>query len=421
MRRLYLTASVAAAAFVSGAGWAQECCESEPEDTEIINQQIQLGDVFSDMNVVVPGSTDGDATSISMAYGNTVSGYNGNGGANVQSDQTFDANAEANAALSGGDIGGTAAANAIAYGNSAVWETHNGSLTGDQLNQVTADGSNITARTSIDVGTTNAISSAATATANTTAVYVYDGDNTVTSRQFSGANVLAENSTDACCDNESSTTTATAVSNSYHSWSTTSTVNADVEQSATGTAVTARVSVNQTDGNDVVGAANASANSITVDNEWGYARLEGSQDNQSDVAAESTVTLTDWSGMAASSANGVGNSALLTNIGSDAALDFSQTNSGDVYTTAEFDGDTTYNGTVTTNSTSIGNAFTGFVCTTCGDGVMGGTIYQSNSGDVRSVGQGYAGASGGYAGAASAIGNSATFMTSQAQNSGGGG
>ena len=67
-------------------------------------------------------------------------------------------------------------------------------------------------------------------------------------------------------------------------------------------------------------------------------------------------------------------------------------------------------------STAIGNAFTGYVCSQCGDAALGATINQTNTGNIISTGSISTNNAGLIVGSASAIGNSATFITSQKGN-----
>lgn len=418
-----LKSLLAGAAFValstSGAAWAQECCStnggSSPNgdgQPDIINEQIQLGDVFADMNVVVPGQTDGDVSATGLAYGNTVSVDSAVGGW-ASSDQTMMGEAAARAEISGGDIAGTATASSIAYGNSGMFIVSDGDSVGDPLDQLMG-GPNVSAQTIVNVGTTGAISAASVATANTLGVEVSNGDTTSNVDQQSAANVIAETDVDACCTSDGTLASATAIANSYSSDTTTSTVRAAVTQTATGPASTAIVDVYQAGGSDITAASSASGNSIVIDNEWGYAQLDGSQDNQSVAASETYVTLDDWAGTASASSYGVGNSVLIYNVGSDANGFYTQSNTGDVFASTEFDGTSSNGGVAMTSATAIGNAYTTSVCTGCGAGTAGGSIAQYNGATVSASNYGTATGAGGYYGSAAAIGNSASFVTTQA-------
>jgi uncharacterized protein (TIGR02597 family) len=59
----------------------------------------------------------------------------------------------------------------------------------------------------------------------------------------------------------------------------------------------------------------------------------------------------------------------------------------------------------------IGNGFTGYVCSQCGDASLSGAVSQTNAGNVLSTGSITTNGTGMIVGSASAIGNSATFVT----------
>ena len=81
--------------------------------------------------------------------------------------------------------------------------------------------------------------------------------------------------------------------------------------------------------------------------------------------ANTTVSLDDWSGDANASAYGVGNSALVANVGSDTSLYAIQSNYGAVTANASLSGGRN-DGTGTVNATAIGNAATATLCNACG-------------------------------------------------------
>lgn len=196
--------------------------------------------------------------------------------------------------------------------------------------------------------------------------------------------------------------------------SSTSTVNADIAQTSTGNQVFASTDVYQGQARDVTAASTATANSTAIDNKWGYAEIRGRQTNQSGVYSESCVTLATWNGTAVISSNGVGNSTLATNVGSDMALDVAQQNDGSVLSDAFFQ--CSGSGDAIVASTAIGNAVTGYVCSQCGDAGLSSTTNQINTGNITSTGTINATTTGQLIGSASAIGNSATFITTSARN-----
>ena len=163
-------------------------------------------------------------------------------------------------------------------------------------------------------------------------------------------------------------------------------------------------------------ASTAAAIWATINNEWGYVSIRGRQTSSTDVTADTRVTVGTWSGTAIASAYGVGNTTLATNVGSDMAVDIAQMNTGGVDANAQFSGSSNGGGEVLVSSTAIGNAFTGYVCSQCGDAAVSGTVNQINGGNITSTGTIATNGAGMIVGSSSAIGNSATFITTQRNN-----
>jgi hypothetical protein len=78
---------------------------------------------------------------------------------------------------------------------------------------------------------------------------------------------------------------------------------------------------------------------------------------------------------------------------------------------ARFTGASSDGATAIVASTAIGNAFTGYVCSMCGDAAVSGSVRQVNNGNVSSTGSITTNGAGNVYGSASAIGNSASFIT----------
>ena len=182
-------------------------------------------------------------------------------------------------------------------------------------------------------------------------------------------------------------------------------------QTSTGPQVFSQTTVDQARARDVTVASASAGNSASIANEWGYAQLRGRQTNVSFVSADTSVSLGQWSGAGVSSAYGVGNATLATNVGSDLMVDVGQINTGGVATSASFEG--SGGGEAILASTAIGNAFTGFVCSYCGEAAVSGTVSQSNSANIASTGTIAVNGTGNLIGSASAIGNSASFVASR--------
>jgi hypothetical protein len=339
-----------------------------------------------------------------------VSGGNLNGNLTAQSTQTMTG---ATFGWSNVEAGNTRQATAVAtsQGNTLQAQTQDGDLT--LLGAQATSKGDVNSGATITVGNARSASAGASAAGNNVATAADHGDldvrltQTDTSSVYSVADVVAGRTGQTVAG-------ASAAGNAYGSISTTSTVNAAYTQASSGSQIYATSSVDQQAARDVTSAVTAAGNSANIANEWGYAQIRGRQDNASAVTADSKVTLANWTGTATVSSYGVGNQTLATNVGSDMNADVRQNNTGLVLSNVSLDGGN--GGDAIVSSTAIGSAFTGYVCSMCGDARVSGTITQSNGGNVASSGSIVTNGSGSLSGSASAIGNSATFITTNSRN-----
>jgi hypothetical protein len=403
MTRLAIAAS--AAALLGSPAFAQQ---SQPT---AINGQVQLGDVFSSMTVVAPINAR-SAVSSSIAAGNSVSGANLTGGLRARSTQEMSGAGFSWAEVQAGNAREITAVS-TAQGNTGEAQVNGGDL--DLVASQTSGPKDMYSGARVNAGNAQTLTAVSSAAQNNAATGATNGDLNVNLTQRASGSSYAITDVDACCTG-TTLAGATATGNTYGSTSETSTVNARYNQTSTGAQILASTDVYQNRGYDVVASSTAAGNSANVDNKWGYAEIRGRQANDSAVNSETRVQLATWSGTASLSSHGVGNTSLVTNVGSDLAVDVSQVNNGYVGSDANFTGSTSEAGAVVLNSTAIGNAFTGYVCSQCGDAAVSGSVRQVNAGNVASAGSITVNgpASGGnaqIAGSATAIGNSASFIT----------
>ncbi|OLF80602.1 hypothetical protein AWH62_15340 [Maricaulis sp. W15] len=380
------------------------------DTTEILNGQVNLDAAIS---VVTEGETDqADAASMSAigaANALTVDVVERH---DIQSDQTFSGAVDARAETRATIIDGAAITTASAIGNSASVINDNGMDAA--INQTALDGSSVNATARLEVGS-YAISSVTSATASANAFQgtTYGSDTSLALRQDSGADVTADGYVLAPDGGLGYAATVLGAANGnsaqlegYHNGP--SQV-VDVDQDNRGS-VTARA---RTDAGGtartqtVVSSANG--NSVWIQNENGYAHIQGEQDNEGAVTAESEILVGNFDADVLSvSAEGVGNSAIISNIGADAFMGLDQTNNGAVIARANLDGDA--GGSALVSATAFGNAATTYVCSECPVTAWGNTN-QTNNAAVSSVVTGRMNAGGVLSGAATAIGNSATYQT----------
>ncbi|QYI99709.1 holdfast anchor protein HfaD [Thalassovita mediterranea] len=393
-----------------------EATESEAESTANVASgtidQVQFGNVWADMDVQLDDHTP-NGVSTSTTVGNLASATRHAGDIDAEVRQSFDAAAVATNRLRGYSAG-TAVSTTTAYANASSGGTNYGS--NGYYAQQQAAGS-VDAYSRLDLYQADQVASATTAVANVSTNDNNEGFSIADQTQYSAANVTAETDADMCCDGTSASfaTTAGANASSSTGYSTTN-YNRALQKTESGTRVSASTDVYMGNGTNVIAATNSFGNSATVHNEWGYATLgvDGAptqQENNADIDAQTYVTLDHWNGYANASSYGVGNSALISNVGSDTVLYADQYNSGTVYSYADLNGASWTGGTGIVTSTAIGNAATATVCNFCSDGAVGGRINQHNAANIIAQGQASISYGGSVYGSASAVGNAATIQS----------
>lgn len=374
--------------------------------------QVQLNDVWSDMQVEIPDYA-WQATSTSTAVGNAAAGLVTSGSIDLDVQQQLDANVSATNQLLGGNAG-LAVATTTAYGNSTTGGTWDGNnyYRADQVSN-----GDVTADTRVDMQNAGTVATATTAIANVSVPTDEWGTNAAFQTQESNGSVSSTTDVDMCCDGHSASFATTAGGNAVSSTGSTSTnINGAVQTTAAGETISASSDVYMGFGHNVLSATTAFGNSASQHNEWGYASLgrEGSevyQGNDSDVDAQTYVTIDQWSGYATASAYGVGNTASTSNLGSDTGLYVIQDNYGTVSSDANLNGASYTDGSGIVTSTAIGNSATATLCNICGDAALHGQTQQFNAGSVIARGSASVGQTGSVFGAATAVGNSATYQS----------
>lgn len=396
--RSLLVAGVAAAALFTGAAFAQSTVDNTQDQTNDVLGQFTL-DVVTAQSVAATAAAGGNIASVSTQHQGVV----------ANNEQTMQGASTARATATFGNVTGSAVTTTYGFGNgfSAAAEEGSVSVSSSQSTGANAHVNSVATSTGYLNGPDAVSSTGATAAANIANVGASNGDVTAALTQTSRAdvNATAEGNLSACCGSASAGAVASA--NNINTFGSTSTHIADTTQTSSGDSVTATsdLYVSNSAGN-IVGAATANGNATTSVNEWGYLQVNAQQDNASEVTAQSWVTGDSWNA-ASSSAYGVGNIAVASNIGSDTRASFDQTNSGDVRGWSSVQGS---GGVGVATATAIGNANTGFLCTTCGNGSLYGTSSQSNSGAVEAVGSISMPNSSTAVGAANAFGNASTFV-----------
>lgn len=329
----------------------------------------------------------------------------------VTSTQAFGGFVTSSAETNGVAIDGTATTASSAYGNSAMID-HYGDVD-ISLSQTAADGSSVfsSATLRLDSYAVGNIT-AATAAANAVETNGYYGSTVGDITQDSGATVDARALVEArnAGLGEFSATAASAFGNAIRSNGRESAVILSTDQANRGT-VRASSRVNAAGGGVFTTvAAQAQGNGLDIATEWAYGEARGRQDNSGDTDAEANINIGNFDiDSVIASSESLGNSAILTNLGTDTFLGLDQINTGDSRSIVRFDGG--FGGEVIGSAAAYGNAVTSWGCQFCPDTTSEGVINQTNTGQVNATFQSQYLTGWGTTGTATAVGNSATFVT----------
>lgn len=376
------------------------------------NSQFQAGDVNAQTTINVGAAHDAGATAIGA--GNVVTSTS-EGDEELENLQHMDGDASANTDASVWNATGTVAVTSAVVANGGTAIAGGGDVDVDTTQLAHGDAS---ARATFNGGNAHDTSVGASASGNVAAVSLEDGQVRFVGSQESTGAVVA--STEANQDGVSGVIVSGAISSSNNLTigGETATVLTDTVQSAAGSSA-ARSDLYVGYAYDASGnaIANANANSATIDNQWGYVNAAIDQRSEANVTADAYVTLGgDFVGFASAGAYGVGNQALVSNVGSDTVMETIQTNSGDVSANAAMSGEG--GGMALASSAAYGNNVTGSLCGYCDTNVAGltATNSQSNDGEVTStarVNTPYAHTVGA---SSTAIGNAATYQVAGPTN-----
>ena len=393
---------------------------SQTADNQVLNGQVQLGDVTASQLLDVTSVTDQTAAT-TTATGNAFTAASDVGSLNVQSTQSMQGAATAATQLTvetEGDAGEVALTTA-ATGNTGEADSLGGAPLTGTLQQSTGPGT-ISADGKIEAenGQANDIVLDTQAIGNTQGVAVDGSSANVSVTQSSSATTVTDGGMYLGYSPGESDLAASAVSNNITATGldgASQTLNLNQSMTGTMTQSAQFVAVGQVQ--TLNNATTASANNISVSNDGGPLDVTATQNNQGYVRGQAESTAFSF-GTSTATANGVGNSAIYGETGGQITLNSSQFNSGaGVEAVSSSGGATGYD--LSSTSTAMGNAVTGYACSACG-GVMNITSSQSNSADIgASASIPYAGNAGSARSAIStstAVGNSATFYVSRPSN-----
>lgn len=406
-------AGTIAATVMCVAAATEAAAQTPPQDDSIVlNNQLQLGDVFADQTLNIMNSQD-QITVGTTANGNAASGSVENGSVTVRSTQDMRGDAIATTSVTlGGDTSGPVAVQSNAGGNYLAVSGYDANVTVEATQRNT--GALVGALT--EVGDENARLLAggvvsATATSNTVSLY---GEGSVVKgavEQSSSATVRAYSRLDSQYVPAAAEVQAQAMGNAIGVNSgQTSGQDLAFDQTSTADFIEAEASANTGNGWDLAARARAVGNYANSYNSGGSVVTGSAQDNASFIRSAATTTAYDY-GRAQAYASGAGNQLSVGNNDIYVEIDNSQINTGGVEVTSTFQGTNGYD--VYVGAEATGNAVTGYACSEC-QGYLEARNTQTNSGDVSArTNTVVSGSNRSVISSATATGNSATFYVSR--------
>jgi len=395
----------------------------------VTNDQTQAGNVFSSQTLdVVTASSDTTATTTST--GNSFTGSVVTGDLNVQSNQALSGNVQAQTVLNvAADAGPSTSLFTAATGNTGTSViSGGGTLSGNYIQNTTSPAAPnclslggpcapIDGESQIEGpnATTADLNMSVQAISNSQTFGTSDSALNVTATQTNGSSVAANGG--AILGDVTDQGSFSSVGAGNNVTSTTSGVVSQtlgVTQTNDGAVTQGTEFVNLGNSEVTSTSATATGNNVSATNTGGPLDVSTNQDNESYVRAQGVETSFAFGG-ANVSAYGVGNSVMAGNVGPSTVLNNVQVNgTGGVQSIASFSGDNGFDAFV--SSTAIGNAATGFACSSCG-GVMNVTNSQTNNGDASaSAAVSLTSGARSVRSTATAVGNSGTFYVSSPGN-----
>lgn len=413
--RIRLAGTIAATMLCAAAA-TEAAARNPPQDgTIVLNQQLQLGDVFAGQTLNVVDSGD-QVTVQGSALGNSASGAVYNGSIIIQSDQTMQGDAVATTDITlSGDTDGVVNATTQAGGNYLAASAYGANLTLDATQ--TTDNGLISATT--EVGDSNARLHAggavgASAISNTVAVYGQTSLVSGTINQSSSALVRSFGRIESQYIPAEASVTSQAIVNAVA-------VNSDnssgqdlsIAQRSFGSFIESEASANAGNAWDLAARARATANQALLYNEGGAVVTASDQRNSSFVRASALTTAYDY-GRAEAYARGAANDLTVGNNDIYVEIDNTQFNTGGVDVAATFSGTNGYD--VSVGADAVGNSVTGYACSQC-DGYLEAANTQTNTGNVSAIANTtVAGSNRSVITGANAVGNAASFYVSRPGN-----
>lgn len=378
----------------------------------VINNQIQLGDVFATQTINVVSVTEGVGAATN-ATGNNLVGATDGADLNITSNQTMAGSAIASTTVNAtGRLGDSSQINTTAIGNAVEAGTTQGTMVG-VYTQIATAAPNVTASGMLEADTAEAgdVGLATTAAVNSVSLGLTNGAAGVLVNQTSGASVLADGGAVIGYVSGTADISGVASGNTMSLVGTdSSAARAVVYQSNTAALTQASQFTAYGNVQTASTSATASGNVAVSTNEGALLDLTATQYNQSYVRAQAESAAYQF-GEGAATAYAVGNSTLAGNSGEAVELTNVQLNTGGgVEAIASFEGTDGYDGY--SRATAVGNDATGYACTTC-YGSMTVDSRQTNSADVGATSTTTIGSGRVINSTSTAVGNNASFYVTR--------
>ncbi len=381
---------------------------------QVINNQVQVGDIFSqgELNIV---TVEEGVDSSTTATGNSVQAYSDQADMAVTSNQTLVGSVVGQTVVNvTGSLGKDSYVSTAAIGNTADIGANQSTVTG-VVTQISTFSPEVTARTQIEGETAQAgnVNAGALAMANNVNLGLTNGSAGVRVNQTNGADVLADGGAVLQYVSGTSSITGVAVGNNISSvGDTNSAARLAFGQTNNGGLVQASQFTAYGNAQTAVTSTTAVGNAVSAYNEGPLLDVTNYQANNAYVRSQSEGSAYLF-GSGSAIAYGAGNSAIAGNTGAEVVLDNTQWNgAGGVEVIATFTGNEGYDGYA--QATAVGNDVTGYACSDC-TGSMAINNSQTNNGDVSARSGVTVNNGRSVTGVSNATGNSAVFYVTRPQ------
>lgn len=386
--------------------------QAQTPPSEVINNQIQLGDVFSTQTLDVVSVTEGVGAE-TTSTGNNLVGSTDGADLNITSNQTMAGSTVSSTTVNvTGEMGESSQINTTAIANNVEAGTTQGTMVG-VYTQIATAAPEVTAIGMLEADTATAVDvgMATTAAVNSVSLGLTNGSAGVLVNQTSGASVLADGGAVIGYVSGTADVSGTAAGNTMSLVGTdSSAARAIVFQSNTAALTQASQFTAYGSVQTASTSASASGNVAATTNEGVLLDLTSTQFNQSYVRAQAESAAYQY-GEGAATAFGVGNSVLAGNSGEAVVLENVQLNTGGgVEAIATFEGTDGYDGYA--RATAVGNDVTGYACAAC-YGQMTIDSRQTNEADVGATATTTIGSGRVANSTATAVGNNASFYVTR--------